>query len=554
MKGGGRMNDDKITHDRMREYAENYMEPIFYFSLKKTGNYHEAEELTSDISLSVLSALHNGTVPQNFSAWIWQIARNRYCFWAKQKHRRTENQVSSEDLIENISNDDKGVADILVHGEDIALLRRELAFIASDYRNIVAMYYLENRKVSDIAERLQVPEGTVVSKLHRARNILREGMQMTRTFGKRSYDPEKFHFSAICNRKGDSGEPWCYMKSKLHQNIYLEGYCDPKTAEMFALELGVALPYMEDELERLTRASLLTKTNNCYETAFPIISKEALEQIHVYYSVLMPKLVPLLEENIDRFTEQYRESGHSYYGDYLSYEQAKWALLLMTYSDLYTLCKDSPKTPLGNTPRPARGIWDVYAMEQADFLPPCQVGFSHMADGLYLYCIGYGDLWKKTPFPTAAEAIALCNLIRGKKYEKTHIEKLLSYGFVKQMGKDYVPTIAVFQTDRNESFLNFCKKGIFNQTFIEHAHRRKILHENILALISEMNQRVYDILYRDLPKSIRNDEKFVRGLLYSYCNLGGSFTLGYILERALADGWLRYDETTLPTVGAYVKI
>ena len=548
------MNDKQSQKNLMHEYAEQYMEKIFYFVLKKTGNHHEAEELTSDISLNILSALHNGTIPQNFSAWIWQIARNRYCFWAGQKHRRAENQVSTEDLMENIPNEDKNVADILVHKEDLALLRRELAFIASDYRNIVAMYYLENQKVSDIAERLQLPEGTVVSKLHRARNILREGMQMTRTFGKRSYDPEKFHFSGICNRKGDSGEPWCYMKSKLHQNIYLEGYGDPKTAEMFALELGVALPYMEDELERLTRASLLTRRDNRYETAFPIISKEALSQIHAYYGVLMPKLVPLLEENIDRFTEQYKESGHSYYGEYVSYEQAKWTLLLITYSDLYTLCKDSPKTLLGNTPRPAHGIWDVYAMEQADFLPPCQVGFSHMADGLYLYCIGYGDLLKKTPFPTAAEAITLCNLIRGKKYEKTHIEKLLSYGFVKQTGKDYVPTIAVFRKDRNESFLNFCKKGIFNKTFLEHAHRRKILHENILALISEMNQHVYGILYRDLPKNIRRDEKFVQALVHSYCNLGGSFTLGYVLESALADGWLRYDENTASTVGAYVKI
>ena len=191
------MGNDKEMRDRMREYAENYMGKIFYFALKKTGNHHEAEELTSDISLNILSALHNGIVPQNFSAWIWQIARNRYCFWAEQKHRRTKNQISSEDLTENIPNEDKNVADLLVHHEDLALLRRELAFIASDYRNIVAMYYLENQKVGDIANRLQIPEGTVVSKLHRARNILREGRQMTRTFGKRSYDPEKFHFSGI---------------------------------------------------------------------------------------------------------------------------------------------------------------------------------------------------------------------------------------------------------------------------------------------------------------------------------------------------------------------
>ncbi len=547
------MNENQTKQDRMREYAEQYMEKIFYFALKKTGDSHEAEELTSDISLNILSALQSGTLPRFFSAWVWQIAKNRYCFWAEQRHRRLKNQFALEDLKTDIRSEDEDVADTMMREEDLALLRRELAFISSDYRNIVAMYYLENQKVSDIAETLQVPEGTVVSKLYRARNILREGMCMTRTFGKRSYNPEKFRFSVICNRKGNSGEPWCYMNSKLHQNIYLEGYDDPKTAETFALELGVALPYMEDELERLTRASLLVKKDNRYETAFPIISREALEKIHTYYGVLMPKMVPLLEENIDRFTEQYKESGNSYYGEYQSYEQAKWTLLLMTYTDLYTLCKDSPKTPLGNTPRPAHGIWDVYATEQAEFLP-CQVGFTHMADGLYQYLIGYGKIMQKSPLPTAAEAITLCNLVRGEAYDKKLAEKLLSYGYVKRIGHSYIPTVAVFRENQNKNFSDFCKKEIFSKTFLEHKKRRKILHENTLALLSEMNRHVYDILYHDLPKNIRQNTELVQALLYSYCALGGSFTLGYVLETALSDGWLRYDENISPAIGAYVRI
>ena len=547
------MSENKDKQDHMREYAEQYMGKIFYFALKKTGDYHEAEELTSDISLHILKGLHIGILPQCFSAWIWQIAKNRYCFWVKQRHRYSNNQIALEDFKEDIRNNDEEVLTAILREEEIALLRRELAFIASDYRNIIAMYYLENRKVSDIAEKLQVPEGTVVSKLHRARNILREGMCMARTFGKRSYDPEKIHFSVICGRRGDLGEPWCYMNSKLHQNIYLEGYGEPKTAQMFALELGVALPYMEDELERLTKASLLMKKDNRYETAFPIISREALEKIHVCYGKLMSKLVPLLEENIDRFTEQYEEFGFSYYGEYQSYEQAKWVLLLSVYSDLYTVCKDSPKTPLGNTQRPARGTWDVYATEDADFLP-FQVGFSNVADGLYQYLIGYGNIMKKASHPTADEAAALCNFVRGESYDEKHIEKLISYGYVKRNGNIDTPTVAVFRKDRNKDFLDFCNKGMFSETFFEHAKRRKILHENTLALLSEMNRCVYDILYHDLPKSIRRNEELVRSLLYSFCNLGGSFTFGYILKNALADGWLRYDENALTAIGAYIKI
>ena len=122
------------------------------------------------------------------------------------------------------------------------------------------------------------------------------------------------------------------------------------------------------------------------------------------------------------------------------------------------------------------------------------------------------------------------------------------------MGKRDIPKIAVFCRGSDKNFLEFCEKRQFSKTFSEHANARKALHESILALLSEMNKTVYDILCHDLPKNIRKNEEMMRALLHTYCGLGGSFTLGYILETALADGWLTYDENTPPTVGVYVRI
>ena len=58
-------------------FAEKHMESLFYFCLKKTGNHIEAEDLTQDIALQIIAALNKGTIPTSFSAWVWQIARNR---------------------------------------------------------------------------------------------------------------------------------------------------------------------------------------------------------------------------------------------------------------------------------------------------------------------------------------------------------------------------------------------------------------------------------------------------------------------------------------------
>ena len=69
MKGGEKMQETNKMRDRlMGEFAENYMEKLFYFCLKKTGNNIEAEDLTQDISLQIITALNKGTIPTSFSA------------------------------------------------------------------------------------------------------------------------------------------------------------------------------------------------------------------------------------------------------------------------------------------------------------------------------------------------------------------------------------------------------------------------------------------------------------------------------------------------------
>ena len=61
------MSNSSVMRDRlMNEFAENYMEKIFYFCLKKTGDQYEAEDLTQDIALQIITSLHGGTIPTSF--------------------------------------------------------------------------------------------------------------------------------------------------------------------------------------------------------------------------------------------------------------------------------------------------------------------------------------------------------------------------------------------------------------------------------------------------------------------------------------------------------
>ena len=548
------MQETNEMRDRLiDEFAENYMGKLFYFCLKKTGSHIEAEDLTQDVALQIIVALNKGTIPTSFSAWVWQIARNRYSVWANEKHNRNESVTGSDICDYEVEDESESILDEMVHTEQMALLRRELAFIKSDYRNIIVAYYIENKNVREIAESLSLPTNTVKSRLLRARQILKEVMDMAREFGKRSYNPEEIVYSNICTAPGELGQPWTLMDPKLNQNIFLACYDNPMTAEELAIEVGVALPYMEDTVRHLTSQTLLVKNGEKYETNFPIISREAQQKIHFYYEGILPQLVALITENTDRLMAQYQEAGLCYYGDYQSYEEAKWMLLMNFYLSLYSLCNNSPKEKLGNTPRQNRGGWDGLGFEKCDFCPAV-VGRHCQYEGFVHYRFGYCGIQNRTPANLTKDEAHELRLIVEKKRVKNEAvrEKLINYGYVCKKEDKYIPNVAVIKQSTEQAFINFCKKKKFSSDFIQHANIRGKLIENILQTIEGINNSVREIIVSDLPHSLRDDERMINALLEAICTT--SHTLRYIVKYALESGWLKYDENTSPAVGAYFNM
>ncbi len=267
------------------EYGERYLGPVFYFCLRRTGDAYAAEELASDITLQVLTALHKGTRPESFPAWVWQIARNRYARWAEAKSSAAAHvsPVDPDDpAAEGLLADAEGflqpgVDSEYAHSEDIADLRRELAFLARDWREVVVAFYIEDCSVGDIAARLGIPEGTVKTRLLRAREKLKEGMNMSRKFGTKSYKPEDVRF--IASGSQPYGWPWQGVSRSLPKNILLEASGNPSTAEELSVAVGVAMPYMEEELALLVEGELLSPVGKRYVTNFYIESQDIQETI-----------------------------------------------------------------------------------------------------------------------------------------------------------------------------------------------------------------------------------------------------------------------------------
>ena len=355
-------NNNKSHSEKLISvFTSDYIEKLFYFCLKKTGSRQDAEDLASDISLNILSELKKGVIPDKFSAWVWKIARNRYSYWANKKHIKNKfiyEFVFDDDI--DIIEDGENFESALVHGEDLKLLRRELSFISKDYRDIIVAFYIDDLKIKTIAQTLDLPENTVLSKLHRSRKILKEGMNMAREFGIRSYKPENVNFMASGNQP--SGLPWKVVQRQLPKNILLQANNNPSTIEELAVEIGIAMPYMEEEVKILTDAQLLKEVNGKYITNFFIADKECQLEIHNTQRMQSKERSKILDEIITDKMPEIRKLG--VIDDTISDNNFKWILVTRILDSII----DSKYNISATFKRKDGGNWGFTGLEQHNLI------------------------------------------------------------------------------------------------------------------------------------------------------------------------------------------
>lgn len=547
---------DKLIH----EFVEKYMEKLFYFCLRKTDSRAEAEDLTQDIALNIITALEKGTVPTAFSAWVWKIAHNRYSAWADDKHRRAASVTGSDVYDCEIIDDNPGTLDEMIHNEQMALLRRELAFIKSIYRDIVVAYYIDDRSIRDIAASMSLSESAVEQRLFRARKILKEGMDMAREFGKMSYRPENLRFQ-INGLPGSNGEPSCYLSKALDKNILLAAYRTPSTAEELAIEIGVALPYMEEELDSLVSATLLIKRNNRYETNFYIFSASAQEKIYSRYREIAPLLTEKLIEIcktkndwLDKISPDWRFGNQPK-------EDMRWADIMSTLDDINKRAVSEANKSIkcdcaanigswGHTIRPNNGEWDVIGFEDCKDAPdgislrgcvdsPDDRNLKEILFRHYTFLVLGQQYYNQTL--SYREGENLLKIAEGKteETEKSVVDSLVKKGFLLQTDGKSVPTFCVIRKEKADSLPE------------DVLMRIRELKDAAIRQIIPLYRFAIECISAEAPSFISNKEYLVRAAAS-----GILWERAFIAEAAMKNGYLKIpqEESRIKMLGATLTI
>ena len=166
--------------DAFEKLIEKYEKKVFNIALKLLGDYDDASETAQEVFLKIFRSLAGFKEQSSFSTWIYRITTN-VCFDVLRK-RKNNNVVYIDEIIENedegmkrqIPQKGDSVEDIVEKKEIKEILNEAIQNLSEEHRTVLVLRDIQGFSYEDISEILNCPEGTVKSRLNRARKALKE--------------------------------------------------------------------------------------------------------------------------------------------------------------------------------------------------------------------------------------------------------------------------------------------------------------------------------------------------------------------------------------------
>ena len=168
-------NGDRDAYNKLMQL---YRDPLYFMLYEKVNDQEVAKDLTIEALGKAFKKLHLYTPNFAFSTWLFTVAKNHCIDYLRKNNLPTtsinsimfnkDGKRTSFDIISNDLSPDQHME----KKQRIAILRQIVDQLKPKYRDLVKLRYFKEMTYDEIAERLDLPTGTVKAQLHRSREQL----------------------------------------------------------------------------------------------------------------------------------------------------------------------------------------------------------------------------------------------------------------------------------------------------------------------------------------------------------------------------------------------
>lgn len=167
------------------EFVKIYSTNVFNIAFRMLGNRAEAEDISQDIFITVFKRIHTFRGDSSLSTWLYRVTvnhcKNRIKYLARrheqQKREYIEARATKKEAERALAGSVHRPDEIVEAMETETMIQKTLESLDEDHRTILVLREIECMTYAEIGQIMKLEEGTVKSKLHRARTAFMKKMK-----------------------------------------------------------------------------------------------------------------------------------------------------------------------------------------------------------------------------------------------------------------------------------------------------------------------------------------------------------------------------------------
>lgn len=169
-----------MNQGELESYIQQYGKDLYSFCRSITHNMQDADDLYQDTFVKVFELQGDVVIEKNPKSFLMSVAVNLYRNYKRKlsvRQRIIGIGTAWDEEITEVPSKEQMTEEMILAKEECQMVRQAVEMLSDKYKIPILLFYMEDLAIADISKILNLSEGTIKSRIHRAKKILKQKLE-----------------------------------------------------------------------------------------------------------------------------------------------------------------------------------------------------------------------------------------------------------------------------------------------------------------------------------------------------------------------------------------